>query len=327
MKKLLIILMLSFITFAWGTQKPNILLIVSDDQRPDTISALGNPHIQTRNLDRLFQNGTSFLNATCSNPICTPSRAEILTGSSGFVNGVRDFGGKIDPDLPTLPKELQAHGYDTVYVGKWHNNGRPKLHGYTESVGLYAGGGGKWYKPQKDWKGDAVTGYRGWIFQDEAGNKFPEKGVGLTPDISDRFADAAIQVLKRKSAKPFFLQINFTAPHDPLLMPSGFAEKYPADKMPLPVNYLPKHPFDHGNYEGRDEKMLPWPRTPERVKGNLGVYYAVIHHMDLAIGRMLKVLQETGQADNTLVIFTSDHGLAVGSHGLMGKQNMYEHTI
>ena len=327
MKNLWFILMMLCANIASSQTRPNILLIVSDDQRPDTISALGNPHISTPNLDGLVREGTAFLNATCSNPICTPSRAEILTGSSGFVNGVRDFGGKIDPDLRTLPKVLQAQGYDTIYVGKWHNNGRPNLHGYSESVGLYAGGGGKWYKPQKDWKDQAVTGYRGWIFQDDAGNKFPDKGVGLTPDISDQFADAAIEVLKRNSQNPFFLHVNFTAPHDPLLVPTGFERKYPAGKLPLFPNYLPKHPFDHGNYEGRDEKMLPWPRTKEMVKANLGVYYAVIHHMDLAIGRMLKVLQQSGQADNTMVIYTSDHGLAVGSHGLMGKQNMYEHTI
>ena len=307
--------------------KPNILLIVSDDQRPDTIGALGNRHIQTPNLDKLVARGMTFLNATCSNPICTPSRAEILTGCSGFRNGVLDFGGKIRPELPTLPKTLRDNGYHTWYVGKWHNNGRPRDHGYTESQGFYAGGGGKWYKPQKDWKGDPVTGYRGWIFQDEDGNKEPEKGVGLTPDISEKFADAAIGLVRRKPDMPFFLHVNFTAPHDPLLIPTGYARKYPAEKVPLPKNYLPKHPFDHGNFDGRDEKMLGWPRTKEQVKANLGVYYAVIDHMDREIGRILEALEKSGQAEETVVIFTSDHGLAVGSHGLMGKQNMYAHTI
>lgn len=307
--------------------KPNILLLVSDDQRPDTIHALGNPHIETPNLDRLARSGVWFSRAICANPICTPSRAEIISGCSSFRNGVLDFGRKIKPELATWPRTMRDGGYHTWYVGKWHNNDRPSTHGYEESLGLYSGGGGRWYKPQVDWKRMEVTGYRGWIFQTDDGEKFPERGVGLTPDISARFADAAIQFIERKPDKPFFLHVNFTAPHDPLLIPPGMENKYDPAKIPLPKNFAERHPFDHGNIEGRDEKMLPWPRTEEMVRKNLAVYYAVITHLDQQVGRILKSLDDTGQSDNTIVIFTSDHGLAIGSHGLMGKQSMYEHTI
>lgn len=324
---LLIGLLLSTVTSMSGGSRPNVLLIVSDDQRADTIHALGNGIIETPNLDRLVRRGTSFLQATCGNPICTPSRAEILTGCSSFHNGVMDFGRKIRPGLATWPRTMAEAGYQTWYVGKWHNNDKPGTHGYSESLGLYSGGGRKWYKPQEDWKGMEVTGYRNWLFQDETGRKFPEKGVGLTPDISARFADSAIDFIRRKTDKPFFLHVNFTAPHDPLLIPTGYEDKYNPAKIPLPGNFLPRHPFDHGNYEGRDEKMLPWPREPDMIRRNLAVYYAVISHMDRQIGRILDVLKETGQSGDTLVIFTSDHGLAVGSHGLMGKQSMYAHTI
>ncbi len=307
--------------------KPNVLLLVSDDQNPDTISALGNEFIHTPNMDRLVGRGTSFLRATCGNPICTPSRAEILSGCSSFRNGVIDFGRKIRPELATWPRTMGEGGYHSWYVGKWHNNDKPSHHGFSESLGLFTGGGRKWYKPQVDWKGLEVTGYRNWLFQTEDGQKFPERGVGLTPNVSAQFADAAISFIRRKTDKPFFLQVNFTAPHDPLLMPSGYENKYDPTKIPLPKNFLPRHPFDHGNFEGRDEKMLPWPRDPDMVRKNLAVYYAVISHMDEQIGRILAVLDQTKQTKDTLVIFTSDHGLAVGSHGLMGKQNMYEHTI
>ena len=307
--------------------KPNVLLLVSDDQRPDTIAALGNKVIQTPSLDRLVNGGTSFLQATCGNPICTPSRAEILTGCSSFRNGVMDFGQKIRPELATWPRTMGEGGYNSWYVGKWHNNDKPSAHGFSESRGLYAGGGRRWYKTQVDWKGMEVTGYRNWLFQKEDGQKFPERGVGLTSDISAQFADAAISFIRRKTEKPFLMQVNFTAPHDPLLMPPGYENKYDPTKIPLPKNFLPRHPFDHGNFDGRDEKMLPWPRDPVMVRKNLAVYYAVISHMDEQIGRILDILEETKQTKDTLVIFTSDHGLAVGSHGLMGKQNMYEHTI
>ncbi|HUG89536.1 MAG TPA: sulfatase-like hydrolase/transferase [Planctomycetaceae bacterium] len=309
--------------------QPNVLLIVSDDQRPDTIAALGNAAIRTPHLDRLVANGIVFTRAICANPICTPSRAEILTGATGFRNGVFDFGRPISPDAPRWPETMRGAGYQTWYVGKWHNNGRPHDHGYEQTDGLFAGGGGQWWVPTTDWNGRDVTGYRGWVFHTDDGRVQPEKGVGLTPDISARFADAAIRIIRRgrESRRPYFLHVNFTAPHDPLLMPFGHEQLYDPGALPLPGNLLPEHPFDHGNFRGRDELLFEWPRTPEMVRDELAVYYAVITHMDAQIGRILAALDETGQRENTLVIFTSDHGLAVGSHGLRGKQSMYEHTI
>ncbi|MBI1311472.1 sulfatase-like hydrolase/transferase [bacterium] len=314
---------------ACATERPNILLLVSDDQRPDTIHALGNHLIQTPNLDRLVKSGTVFTRATCANPICTPSRAEILSGCNSFRNGVLDFGRGIKPELPTMPKWFAAAGYRTFYVGKWHNDGVPIERGYSATKGLYRGGGGKFYKPQVDWAGRPVTGYRGWIFQDDAGTLFPELGVGLTPDISSKFAEAAVSLIDEsaKSDQPFFLHVNFTSPHDPLLLPPGWEKTYDAASMPLPKNFAPRHPFDHGNFDGRDEQLFKWPRTPEETRGELAAYYSVISYMDQQIGRILDTLHTTGQDKNTIVVFTSDHGLAVGSHGLRGKQSMYEHTI
>lgn len=310
-----------------AAKRPNILFLLSDDQRPDTIAALGNPVIKTPNLDALAKRGVSFTRAVCANPICTPSRAEIMTGCSGFKNDVLDFGKPINPDLTTWATAMKQAGYHTWYVGKWHNNGRPSDHGYEETLGLYSGGGRSWSKPTQDWKGQEITGYRGWVFQDDQKNLFPEKGVGLTPDISSKFADAAIQFIQRKPNRPFFLHVNFTAPHDPLLGPYDKQHQYTVDQIPLPPNYLPQHPFDHGNFDGRDERLLPFPRTKQIVRETLAVYYAVISDMDTQVGRIIESLKATGQFDNTIVIYSSDHGLGVGSHGIRGKQNMYEHTI
>lgn len=306
---------------------PNVLFIVSDDQRPDTIHALGNATIRTPALDRLVNEGTAFTQATCANPICTPSRAEILTGCTGFRCGVVDFGGKIDPELTTLARWFNAADYTTCYVGKWHNDGVPVQRGYDFTRGLYRGGGGKFAKPAVDFAGRPVTGYRGWIFQDDEGTLFPDKGVGLTPDISRHFADAAIDVIQSSQEKPFFLHVNFTAPHDPLLLPPEWETAYRPEDMPLPANFLSEHPFDHGNFEGRDEKLFEWPRTPKETRRELAAYYAVISHMDQQIARIIAALETTGQLQNTVIVFTSDHGLSVGSHGLRGKQNMYAHTI
>ena len=307
--------------------RPNFLVIVSDDQRPDTIGALGNPIIHTPNLDSLVREGVAFTRAIAPNPICVPSRAEIMTGSSGFTNGVGVSASKMNPELVLWADCMRRAGYHGWYVGKWMNDGRPVVRGYEESLGLFSSGGSQWWVDQSDYHGRPVTGYRGWIFQSDDGTKYPQKGVGLKPDIDKEFADAAIEFINRKPEKPFFLHVNFTAPHDPLLMPPGYQGKYDPQDIPLPPNFLPEHTIDHGNLEGRDEKLLPWPRTPKDVREDLAVYYAVISHMDEQLGRILAALQTTEQADRTVVIFTSDQGLAMGSHGLRGKQNMYEHTV
>ena len=311
-------------------QRPNILFLLADDQRPDTIAALGNDRIETPNLDALVRRGMTFPRASCSYPICVISRAEILTGMHGWQNGVDGLSSnKLHENVSLWPETLRQAGYQTWYVGKWHTRGRPSQLGFTAVNGLFSGGGGAWWRDgQTDWKGFPITGYRGWIFQTEDGTKkFPDRGVGLTADISSKFADAAIELLKRPSESPWYLHVSFTAPHDPLHMPSGYEGKYKAAEMPVPDNFLSQHPFDHGNFDGRDERLMHWPRTRAAVADVLRVYYSVIDDMDQQIGRILTALEESGQAENTLIIFSSDHGMSVGSHGLRGKQNMYEHTI
>lgn len=310
-----------------AADRPNIVLIVSDDQRPDTIAALGNARIRTPNLDRLVSSGLAFTRATCANPICTPSRAEILSGTCSFRNGVGDFGGKIRDGLPTLARQFNGTGYNTWYVGKWHNDGLPIERGYDRTNGLYQGGGSKFYKPQVDWANRPVTGYIGWIFQDDKGNLFPEHGVGLTSEISSKFADAAIELIEQRNEQPFLLHVNFTAPHDPLILPDDKKHHYKASDLELPRNFLARHPFDHGNFDGRDEKLFAWPRTKQETLGELAAYYSVISHLDEQIGRILDTLEKLKLRENTIVVFASDHGLSVGSHGLRGKQSMYEHTI
>lgn len=326
---LFVIVVLLIGTMSPASAKPNILLLLTDDQRPDTIAALGNQHIHTPNLDALVRHGTTFTRATCAYPICVMSRAELLTGTTVFRAGVPYRGRVIDPELATWAKTFRDAGYHTWFVGKWHNDGRPKQRGYEETRGLFTGGGAppELRKPKFDAKGREITGYRGWTFKTDDGQVELDKGVGLTPDISEHFAEAAIELIVRKPSKPFFLQVSFTAPHDPRLMPTGYDEMYDPAKIPLPKNFRADHPFDHGNRGGRDENLLPIPRAPDEVRAEIATYYAILTHLDKQIGRIIEVLQETDQLKNTIIIFTSDHGLALGSHGLLGKQNMYEHTI
>lgn len=309
-------------------QPPNVLLIVADDLRADAIRALGrNTLVETPHLDALAKRSAVFPRATCANPICVMSRAEILTGCSTMRPRVVTLGQQLTPPLALWPQTMRKAGYHTWYVGKWHNSGLPSTRGYEDSLGLFIGSKTPADPTARDANGRPITGYVGWVFADAKGRPQPERGVGLTPDITRTFAESAIEFLKRPTDRPFFLHVNFTAPHDPLLIPPGYEKKYLAETIALPVNFLPEHPFDHGNLRGRDEQLLPWPRTPEDVRRELRVYYAIVSHMDEQVGRILAALEDSPAAKNTIVIFTSDHGLAIGSHGLRGKQNMYEHTI
>lgn len=305
---------------------PNILLIVADDQRPDTIHALGNSVIDTPNLDRLVARGTSFSRAYAGYPICHVSRAQILTGNPAFKALPKYPGGAIDPTLATLGGTLQKAGYHTCYTGKWHNDGHPKQRGYTATSGLYSSGGGKGVtQPDIDDRGRPLTGYRGWTFKDENNQAELGKGVGLQPDNSRHIAEGAIHAIQTAPpGKPLFLHVNFAFPHDPRQWPTGMKNRYAAASMPLPANFAPQHPFDHGNISGRDELLLPTPRTASAVREELAIYYAMITDLDAQLGRILDALPAP---DDTIIIFTSDQGLALGSHGLLGKQNEYEHSI
>jgi arylsulfatase A-like enzyme len=126
---------------------------------------------------------------------------------------------------------------------------------------------------------------------------------------------------------PFFLYLSFTSPHDPRTPPDEYATMYPPEDIPVPENFLPEHPFDNGEMRIRDEVLAPFPRTPEIVQQHIADYYGMISHMDAEMGRVLQTLEAIGQLDNTIIIYTADHGLAVGQHGLFGKQNLYSHSI
>jgi len=308
---------------------PHIVLVVTDDQRPDTVHSLGNPHISTPNLDRLVREGVSFSQAFCSFPLCVPSRAEILTGKVGWRNGVYEGRSRLKPDSVFVGDALRKQGYETVYCGKWMNDGKPLTRGYDRTKALFSSGGaGKEGKAiLLDDAGREITGYRGWTFKDEQGKAELDKGIGVVAETSEYIADGAVDVLKEERDKPLFLHVNFTAPHDPLIVPKSLKNRYPPSSMRLPPNFLSQHPFDHGNLTGRDERLLPLPRDPEEVKELLSRYYAVIEEMDKQFGRIMETLRSEPYRGNTVVIFTSDHGLGMGSHGLLGKQNMYEHTM
>ncbi len=332
MKPLLMFLLCLLAAFhlaaAGDAAKPNVVFILADDLRPDALGCTGNPEVKTPNLDRLAARGTLLTRATCGYPICHVSRAEILSGCSLTNADVPGRGLVMDPQWTLWPEAMRAAGWHTAYSGKWHTPGTPQSRGYAETSALFSSGGAKGAPLTFPLSatGRTVTGYSGWTFKDAAGKFTDGDTIGLTPDTDARIADGAIAVIRRHRGAPFFLHVNLTAPHDPLHWPRGAAHADGAS-LPLPRNFRAEHPFDHGNLAGRDEVIVPAPRSAEDVRRERAVYFSLVENVDAQVGRIVGALEEAGVLGNTILIFSSDHGLALGSHGLMGKQNQYEHTI
>ncbi len=298
-------------------EKPNILLIYTDDQRYNTINALGNNEVQTPAMDRLSEMGLSFTNAHImggtSGAVCMPSRAMLMTGKSLFRLEMK--GAVIPDDHVMMPELFQKKGYYTYGIGKWHNGKKAYARAFQDGGKIFFGG-------MSDH--DKVP-----VFDFDTSGKYLEENKYIAGGFSSElFVDEAIGFLESyDNNRPFFLYVAFTAPHDPRMAPREYEDLYPRDQIKLPENFLPEHPFNNGEMKVRDEKLAPWPRTPEIVKDHIGAYYAMITHLDVQIGRLLDALEEQGCNNNTIIIMAGDNGLAVGQHGLMGKQNIYEHSI
>lgn len=292
-----------------NSPKPNVLFFFCDDQQADTIASLGNPHIRTPHLDRLVQRGVAFTRAYMMGGMnaatCVPSRAMLLSGRSLF---------RIDEKLmrdETWPAAFGRAGYTTFMSGKWHNTPASLPRSFQRARSVFVGGMTDPLKAKLNHlEGDKLTP--------------PETSAQHACAV---FADEAIAFLREPQAKPFFCYVPFDGPHDPHIVPDDFPIRYDAKRLPLPKNFLPQHPWDNGEMTIRDEQLLPWPRPPDDVRAMLAEYYRYISYLDAQIGRVLDVLDASPHAKNTIVVFTADSGVARGGHGLIGKQNLYEHSL
>jgi arylsulfatase A-like enzyme len=280
---------LTVLTGPVAAERPNVLLVVADDQRFDTVRALGNSEIHTPTLDGLAGRGFVFTNAYCQGSmvgaVCAPSRTMLLTGRSLFripAPNAKTYDG------PTLGGVFKSAGYATLCVSKPGNSFRVGHDAFGKVVHI------------------------------------PHVGA----PTNQKCADAAIDFIAgHKGDRPFFVYLAPSMPHDPRTAEEKFHRLYDPAKLTLSKNFLPRHPFDNGELAVRDEKLAAVPRTEEEMRRHLAEYYACISSLDHHLGRVLEAVRAKGQLDNTLVVFTSDQGLAVGGrHGLMGKQNLYEHV-
>ncbi len=309
--------------------RPNILFVFTDDQAYEALGAAGRVDIDTPNLDRLAALGTHLTHAynmgSWSGAVCVPSRAMAVTGRSLW--RVQPIHRKMDAEREAgrlWPQLLNRAGYRTYFTGKWHvatdagrtfdvaRNVRGGMPGITREA---------YNRPLPDQPDP-------WCPSDPKFGGFWQGGKHW----SEVTADDAIDFLgqARQDAGPFFMYISFNAPHDPRQSPEEYVDRYPLDRVPVPESFLPSYPYKREigcPPSLRDERLGPFPRTEHAVKVHRQEYYAIITHMDTQVGRILDALEESGQWENTWIFFTSDHGLAVGHHGLFGKQNLYDHSV
>lgn len=296
------------------TARPNILFLFSDDQQAATLSAYGHPDVKTPHLDSLVRRGCSFrrtyIQGSDQPAVCVPSRAAMLTGK-----GLWQKPGNFGPEHVTWIEAFRKQGYATHGIGKWHNGPPSYARAFSSGDDMFFGG-------MQD-----HFGMKLWEFN-PAGKYPPNLATPREGHSSTLFANAAIDFLQHHPREqPFCLYVAFSAPHDPRTPPSEFRKMYDPAKLTLPPNFAPRHPFNNGEMTIRDEMLAGWPRTSEVVREHLADYYGMISHMDAEIGRVLAELNRLELAENTIVVFAADNGLAIGQHGLLGKQNLYEHSI
>jgi len=287
-----------------GFKRPNFVFFLTDDQRWDGMSCAGNPILETPNMDRIAEKGIRFENMFVTTSLCGPSRASFLTGKYVHDHGVRRNGGELSLDQKTFPEMLKEAGYETAFIGKWHNKDLGKGRGFDYTFGFE--GQGRYHNP---------------IIAENFG---PEKEY--QGHVTDILTDHAIQFLERKHEKPFCLLLWFKAPHRSWLPAKRFEDLYKDMKMPEPSTF-------HDDYEGKpdavkntDMRIGDFDDVPD-LDTFLKNYYRTLAGVDENVGRVLNVLDKRGFTDKTVVIYSGDNGFFLGEHHFFDKRLMYEPSI
>jgi len=302
--------------------RPNVLFILTDDQRWDAMSCAGHPFLKTPNMDRLAAEGARFANCFCTTSLCSPSRASMLSGLYAHAHGVTNNFTDYPNDLPSFPRQRQAAGYATAYIGKWHMNEKSDERRPGFDFWASHKGQGKYY--------DTVFNING--------TRQVLKGYYTT-----RATDLAIDWITRQRPhdKPFLLMLGHKAPHSPNTPEPKYEHAFDNVKIPYPATafHLEGKPewirqrLDtwHGIYGPLWGFRKKFPdRRPEAVAAFAAfcrAYYATIKSLDDSIGRLYDALERSGQLDNTLIILVGDNGFFLGEHGMMDKRTMHEPSI
>lgn len=302
-------------------KQPNLLIIMSDEHAPQFSGAYGHPIVRTPHMDRLARGGVLFESAYCNSPVCVPSRMSFMTGRYVHHIGAWDNASPLSSEIPTWAHLLRSVGYDAVLAGKQHFIGPDQLHGFRAQLArdLHA----ELLHPIYDWADGTPPASAPWPALARAG-----PGSTTEIEVDDEVETAALAYLRDPARRqaPWALNASFIAPHFPFVVPQRYWDLYPTETVDLPV-------IPPGHLEGQHPVY-------QRIRSNFGLidypellvrraraaYYGLITYLDDKIGRLVAALDETGQRDNTLIVYCSDHGEMAGEHGLWRKSNFYEHS-
>lgn len=280
-----------------AARRPNILLFFPDQMRAQAMGAYGNTDVRTPNLDRLAAQGVLFENALANSPVCCPARAVMLTGKYAHRNGMIANDLRLRESETTLAEALAAAGYRTGFIGKWHLDGGPRLPGFVPP-------------------GPRRQGFQFWAANECSHRHFDNTYFRDAPEPirMDRFevevwTDLAIEFLRERSrdGRSFFLTVAPGPPHDPYGAPEQYMSLYDPAKLAMRPNWQSA------------------PKTPGPKE--IAAYYAAVTAIDDQIARLMAALDELGLAEDTIFLFTSDHGDMLGSHGLPLKRKPWEESI
>jgi len=275
--------------------RPNIVVLMPDQLRGMDLGVMGNPDVQTPNMDDLASQGVLIENTFANCPVCCPARGTLLTGRYAHAHGVAVNDAPLPNGEVTIAEILKGHGYRTGFVGKWHLEGGKRLPGFVPPGPRRQG---------FDFWAANICSHDYWNMEFFRDAPTP---IAMPGYSAATFTDEAIEFLSRESAEPFCLYLEWGPPHNPYVAPPEYMNLYDPDALTMRGNWQPEVPLD------------------SRI--DIAGYYSAITFIDNEVGRILKVLEEQGLADNTIVLLTSDHGDMLGSHGYSLKRKPWEESI
>ncbi|MBA31184.1 MAG: hypothetical protein CL748_01445 [Chloroflexi bacterium] len=300
----------------------NFLIIMSDEHSAKFSSAYGHPIIKTPNMDKLSSIGTTFTNNYCNSPLCVPSRASFMTGQYVSKNEIWDNTKAIPSDKITWPYILRDNGYEVVLSGKMHLIGQDNLHGFEKNLS---------YDPHIAEPLDHYRWDEGISNASKPWNHIDEAGPGSSPmiDADNEIEKTSINFLsdKNRHKNPFALCVGFIAPHFPFKVPKKYFEKYFPDNINMPEHLSDDH-TKLGSHSKRLRKMFGLDHNWDeiQIRKSIAAYYGLCTFLDEKIGNLVNALEKNNLIDNTIIIYTSDHGDMLGEHGLWRKMSFYDES-
>jgi choline-sulfatase len=306
---------------------PNVLLIMVDQLAAAWLPAYGHRVVQAPNITALARDGVTFEAAYCASPLCAPSRAGLLTGRPPSATEVYDNAAEMRASLPTIAHHLRARGYATCLAGKMHFVGPDQLHGFEERVTTDVYPAGLDWTP--DWRlqaGDGLPWYHTMESVLRPGVSVASMQVDYDGEVAFHAVRALFDLARRGPGAPFFLTVSFTNPHDPWEVPARYWDRY--DPASIPPPEVPPIPLDAADPHSRRLRAMcgvdAAGLTEEQVRRARHGYFAAIAYVDERIGEVLRALRESGHEDDTMVVFTADHGEMLGERGLWYKMAFFE---